>query len=74
MSVPNSCVIVNKKGAAKINYTVELKYMAFPSVLPSMGSGLEFLDNILPPEKTIVLKTYGDFKRLNLVLMYSGVK
>ena len=63
--MPNSCVIVNKKGAAKINYTVELKYM---------GSGLEFLDNILPPEKTTVLKTYGDFKRLNLVLMYSGVK
>ena len=45
--MPNSCVIVNKKGAAKINYTVELKYKAFPSVLPNMGSGLEFLDNIM---------------------------
>ena len=34
---------------------------------------LSFDEDILPPQKLAVLKTYGDFKRLNTLLLASDL-
>ncbi len=34
---------------------------------------LSFDEDVLPPQKLAVLKTYGDFKRLNTLLLASDL-
>jgi len=74
VSVPANQILVNELGKAKINYKVNLSFTPFPSALssPTMNK-LSFDEDVLPPQKLAVLKTYGDFKRLNTLLLASDL-
>ena len=74
VSVPANQILVNELGKAKINYKVNLSFTPFPKALssPTMNK-LSFDEDVLPPQKLAVLKTYGDFKRLNTLLLASDL-
>lgn len=73
VSVPRSNIIVNKYGEAKSSYTVELSCSKLPKIQDLSSSSKSYVASALLHQKMTVLKTFGDFKRLYILLKQSDL-